>query len=559
MIKVARTNVQIWPFSVCAVLTLTSAALAAKLPEAKDSQPATVESVNVVLPKDARPVLRNIAALFARQVQQRCGARVELDRAAALRVELSIKPGIGAEGFRITDGPPATIRIVGNDERGVLYGVGKFLHTSQYQRAGFTPGVWRGHSVPQKPIRGIYFATHFDNFYDAAPIAKVCEYAQELGLWGFNSLGIWYDMHDFAGFDDPKAVADRRRIGRILQSARDIGVGTTILVIANEGDQLTSPALREHSQHDDYGKRYICPNAPGGMDCLTKVMTAEFAWAEAFQPEYLILWPHDPGGCECAQCAPWGANGYLKCAQALALLGKKQLPGVKIILSTWWFNEKEWHGLEEKFRNKPDWCDVLMSDGRLIGGLPSVEFPEISMYGNDPWGGFGANIMIARLWTLWNQRKERVERGWPYSEGIYEDMNKICCSQLYWQDRPVAETIKEYAAFEFSPAVADDVATVVKILEKNTFSIDESARQAFVRVRQIDAKLPVRTRQSWRWRILYLRAQLGKEMLERNKGKRFQYEGARLDSEVFKQAFSELKKIYHGENAAACVKPPVIK
>ena len=478
----------------------------------------------------------------------------------ALRVELSIEPGIGAEGFRISGGPPGAIRIAGNDERGVLYGVGKFLHASRYQQAGFTPGTWRGVSVPHKRIRGIYFATHFGNFYDTAPIAKVCQYTEELGLWGFNSLMIWYDMRNFAGFDDPKAVADRRRIGQILQSAHDIGVGTTIGVIANEGDWLTPPALcAKCCQRGDYGERYICPNAPGGMDYLIKTMTAEFTWARAFQPEYLMLWGHDPGGCECANCAPWGASGYLKCGQALALLGKKQFPGVKIVLSTWFFDGKEWQGLEEKFRNKPDWCDLLLSDGRLVGGLPSVDFPEISMYGNDPWGGFGANIMIERLQTLWNQRKARVEGGWPYSEGIYEDMNKICCSQLYWQDRPAAETIKEYAAFEFAPAVADDVAKVVKILEKNTFSIDESARQAFELVREVDAKLPPRTRQSWRWRILYLRAELGKEMLERNKGKRFQYEGARLDSEVFKRAFSELTKIYHAEDAAGCVKPPAIK
>jgi hypothetical protein len=122
-------------------LTLTTAGLAARLPEAKGTQGATVASLSVVLPKGAGPVLQNIAALLARQVQQRSSAKVELGGAAALRVELAIEPGIGREGFKISDGPDATLRITGNDPRGVLYGVGKFLHTSRYSEAGFTPGA----------------------------------------------------------------------------------------------------------------------------------------------------------------------------------------------------------------------------------------------------------------------------------------------------------------------------------------------------------------------------------------------------------------------------------
>ena len=327
-----------------------------------------------------------------------------------MQVELAVTPGIATEGFTIADVKPGVIRIAGGDQRGVLYGVGKFLHASRYDQGGFTPAAWRGSSAPKKTMRGIYFATHFGNFYHVAPIEEVQQYVEELGLWGFNSLMIWYDMRDFAGFDDPKAVAYRQRVGQIFQSARDIGMGTTIGVIANEGDWLTPPApVRKHSQRGDYGERYICPNAPGGMDCLTKVMTAEFAWAKAFQPEYLVLWPYDPGGCDMRRVAPWGTNGYLKCAHALALLGKKQLPGVKIIVSTWFFDGAEWKGLQEKWRVQPGWADVVMAEGRgdSPGGLPLVGFPEISMRGMSPWGGFGANPAPRYVNEEWNCAEER--------------------------------------------------------------------------------------------------------------------------------------------------------
>ena len=139
------------------------------------------------------------------------------DGSASFTLELAVEPGIGKEGFRITDGQHGGVRIVGNDERGVLYGVGKFLRNSRYER-GFAPGAWRGVSVPEKPLRGIYFATHFYNYYQTAPVEEEERYVEELALWGVNSVLVWYDMHHFKGFADPEAVAFRGRLKRILQA-----------------------------------------------------------------------------------------------------------------------------------------------------------------------------------------------------------------------------------------------------------------------------------------------------------------------------------------------------
>jgi hypothetical protein len=75
--------------------------------------------------------------------------------------EMRYLPGIGAEGYRIEDRQGGGVRILGNDPRGLVAGTGKFLRSSRYDQGGFTAGTWRGASVPQKPHRGIYFATHF--------------------------------------------------------------------------------------------------------------------------------------------------------------------------------------------------------------------------------------------------------------------------------------------------------------------------------------------------------------------------------------------------------------
>ena len=102
------------------------------------------------------------------------------------------------------------------------------------------------------------------------------------------------------------------------------------------------------------------------------------------------------------------------------------------------------------------------------GGLPLLNFPEISMWGQNPWGGYGANPLPRALQRLWNQTEKKLSGGFPYSEGIYEDLNKVICNQFYWNPgRPAAETTKEYIAFEYSPEVVGDVAAAVEILEQN--------------------------------------------------------------------------------------------
>ena len=66
----------------------------------------------------------------------------------------------------------------------------------------------------------------------------------------------------------------------------------------------------------------------------------------------------------------------------------------------------------------------------MPGGLPLLNFPDISMYGQNPWGGYGANPHPGRLQQRWDETKKKLSGGFPYSEGIYEDINKVICAQL---------------------------------------------------------------------------------------------------------------------------------
>jgi hypothetical protein len=201
-------------------------------------------------------------------------------------------------------------------------------------------------------------------------------------------------------------------------------------------------------------------------------------------------------------------------------------------------------------------------------------FPEISMHETFPWGGFGATPLTGLVQGQWNRVKATSSGGFPYSEGIYEDLTKVVISQFYWNDQPAAETVKEYIAFEFSPDVVAEVAGVIKTLEQNHHwrwwpgelegvkldlnwfpsrgakpQADPGAEEAYAAMQRIDGLIMPQAKKAWRWRQLYLRALLDAE-LKTNGGK---------PNERCNEAFAELIKLYHAENANPAVRPPLPK
>ena len=531
-----------------------------------------VQNIRVVLPEQAPPVLQNIAGVFARQLRERCGATVSIDHnnrianstGGTLVVSCQIDPTMRPESFHIEDTPGGGITVVGGDNLGILYGLGKLLRSARFDQDGFTPGIWRGVSAPEKPMRGIYFATHFHNFYHEAPIEDVERYVQDMGLWGYNTVIVWFDMHQFNGLEDPAAQAMMARLQAILMAAKKVGLKTGLTILANEGYANSPKELRAikpgSSPHrgDFYGVE-ICPNKPGAIDLMLKLSEQRFAAFREIGLDCIVLWPYDQGGCNCEQCQPWGSNGYLLAAKSIAEQARKLFPQVRVILSTWLFDDGEWSGLSAAFMEKPDWVDYIMADAHnafprypldkgVPGGLPMLSFPEISMWGCTPWGGHGANPLPSRFQGIWDSVAARLSGGMPYSEGIFEDMNKAVYSQFYWGGKKTAmETLKEYIAFEFSPEAVEDVISAIQILEKNYPwpKIDAGSQAAFDLLQKVDDKLSAQTRTSWRWRILYLRGLLDKEHYA-NPGK---------TSEAYRQAILELIKIYHAETAHHWIKP----
>jgi len=531
--------------------------------------------VRISVPEDAGPVLQNVAALLAMQISQRSDAKVALTGDAPLKVHLAIEPGTGAEGFRIADGPKGTVRIDGGDERGVLYGGGRFLRTSSY-RSGFTPGTWRGRSAPHCPVRAIYLATHFSNFYEAAPAEEVERYVAELALWGYNTILIHFPTWQFDGLSDAAAQGWLGRFKALFARAKQLGLSVGLLQAPNQGYRTTPAELRgvkvPGSRRGNFGVN-LCASKPEPRRALLRTYEELLDEFTDVGLDYFALWPYDEGGCACERCWPWGARGFLSISRELVGLARARFDGCKTILSTWCFENEddanpdgEWGGLARALSEDKGWVDYVMVDGHgdyfpkylleegVPGGLPLLNFPEISMFGMTPWGGYGANPAPAHFQALWNHIKHVAAGGAPYSEGIYEDLNKALWAQFYWDpERRAEDTVKEYLAYESAPEYAEDLLEVVRIFESNhrRDHIGPSAADAFKIVESVDGRLTSQARESWRWRVLYLRALIDREL---------SWHEGRLEGEPLKEAFAELTRIYYAQNAGPMpLKPPEVK
>ena len=165
------------------------------------------------------------------------------------------------------------------------------------------------------------------------------------------------------------------------------------------------------------------------------------------------------------------------------------------------------------------------------------------MWGNAPWGGYGAHPMPKRTQRLWDQVKHVSKGGLAYSEGIYEDISKVIISQFYWNPNGTSEdAMREYITYEFSPQVVDDVLTIIYILESSAGkkytnqTVDTSAvKSAYSLAKEVNNRLPQWAKKGWRWEILYLRAILDYE--------RFVVGG--ITSLTAREAMQRLIEIYH--------------
>lgn len=493
------------------------------------------------------PLCERALSILVDRIKVRCPAQVT-PGATDADIVLAVDDTLAPEAYRIADAGRA-MRIAGGSPLGLLYGIGKFLRTSGYAD-GFSPSPWRGTAVPQGVIRGMYYATHFHNWYHTATEAEIVRYTEDLALWGVNAVMAIFPAINLQGWDDPETAPALEMLRRYARAARGLGlqfataVGNTWFR-GTPAHLLATPLPDPTGRHGNSGFP-ICPSTPEGHTLIMENARRIYRELADVGLDLLEHWPYDEGGCACEKCLPWGSNGYFKLSRDLSLLAREYFPECKTILSTWGFDtppEGEWAGLTHKLAAGNDWLDFILADAHedypayplqhgVPGGLPLLNFPEISMWGLYPWGGYGATPLPRRLQRLWNQVKGVVTGGFPYSEGIYEDLNKAIVAQFYWdKDRTAEETLREYIAYEYAPQVTEEVLCLIALIETaHTHSALRDARRQLARAR--DSAAPTETIRELEHVIALIENDLGEGVVEPDAGQAAADEACRLAAEI---------------------------
>lgn len=491
-------------------------------------------------------IVRNAARILARELSDKGGISIQAgdDAGADKIITLQIDPLLGPEVFQIISGE-SNLVISGGDGPGVVYGCGRFLRKCRLGRETFEFPESEGPSAPAKPWRGMYFCTHNYNYYQIAPMPEVATYIEQLALWGINAICVLYHKFHYQGFDDPKAQEYAERLKNIFEVGKSVGMKSVLLMTANDG-YLNSP---EELRYDGNVARNwgteLCPSKPAGLEAIKKEYIEVFEYFENL--DAFVIWPYDSGGCLCDGCRPWGVNGYPRLAKEVAKLFKERHPHGAFVLGAWYFDYNlghngEWDALFENLEKDWEWVDMVLADGTWVNGgfphevlerpihRPVISFLEISMRTGDPWGGFGANPMPAYIAQQWDLEKNLVQGGIPYSEGIFEDINKVIWAQLCWDpERAVHDIIEEYALFEFAcpEKYARRMADAIMLLEKACphrfrgkkspgwpgvdLSCYDFVDEAWETISYLERSLPISARQRWRWRQVFLRALIDSE------------------------------------------------
>jgi len=265
-------------------------------------------------------------------------------------------------------------------------------------------------------------------------------------------------------------------------------------------------------------------------------------YAEANCLDYLLVFPYDAGGCTCEMCKPWGGNGYYRFAKKLCHDLKKTLfPNIGVILANWHFgmgnnDKRDYPWLDRAVREDRylgcDWVDYMMlytrdglpdwvKENGVPGGCRGIDFPEITMRRLDPWGGYGAVCTPDTIEKIWATVSPVVDGGMPYSEGNFDDLNKALIAGLLWEkNRSVKEIFTDYCGYEFREEIADDLFKASNLMDKNQIKTHHTAKipadmeeVTWVRetVVKLNDSLPESIRNSWRWRIFYIRGILDYE------------------------------------------------
>jgi hypothetical protein len=443
-------------------LTLASAALASDLTHAT-----VVAAANLTGPE------RKAVSLLIDSVRER--TRIAWASAAAnpgpgkAVVTIGKAPAgtpLPAEGYRLRtfdNGGAPGVEIVGNDERGVLFGVGGLLRALEMRRDSVAlPGTLNIQTAPKYRLRGHQLGYRpKTNSYDGWNVPQWESYIRDLAVFGANAIELIPPRSDDAADSPHFPLPPMQMMVEMSRLAQEYGLECWIWY----------PAM-----DPDYSN-------PATVDAALK------EWGEVFRQLPRID----------AVFVPGGDPGHTEPRHLMALLEKqtanlrKYHPKAAMWVSPQGFNApwmEQFFGLMDR---QPPWLAGIVFGPQVRVNLPELRqriparypirfYPDITHSVN-------AQFTVNDWDVAYAQTEEReginprpmdearifrvlqpfADGGFlTYSEGCNDDVNKAVWSALGWNpDAGVNEVVRDYARYFIGPDMADAFAQGLLALERN--------------------------------------------------------------------------------------------
>jgi hypothetical protein len=413
----------------------------------------------------------------------------------------------GAEGFylMVQSKPRKAAIIVGQDERGVLYGIGRLLRKMDLRTGnirvpdGLTvttaPKYWlRGHQLGYRPKT---------NAYDAWSPAQYDQYIRELALFGTSAIELIPPVSD----DDYMSRHMKDPMQMMIRHSEIIdSYGLDVWIwYPNVGEDHVSEAgiKKELAEREEVFKK------------LKRI-------------DHILVPGGDPGHLHPDQFFPL--------MDRMAVILKKYHPKAKIWVSPQAMDPtREWLASFYKYVNKkPEWLGGVVFAPWIKTPLPDMRrivdkdiklrrYPDIThnvacQYPVKDWDLALAltlhrecfNPRPVAMKIIHNALDEYACGSLTYSEGINDDINKFIWGDQDWDPgTPVIETLRDYSRLFISPQFSDELAQGFMAQERNwegPLAINDQVDITLAQWRDLERKVPQNVRDNYRFQMGLLRA-----------------------------------------------------
>ncbi len=372
----------------------------------------------------------------------------------------------GPEGFRLHvasgSAGAAVVWIVGTDERGVLFGVGRLLRELRMARGSLrVPQDLQLATAPQTGLRGHQLGYRpKTNSYDGWTVAMWDQYIRDLAVFGTNAIELIPPRSDDAADSPHFPLPQIDMMVEMSRIADEYGLDVWIWYPALDKD-YSNPA------------------------------TVEFAlkeWAGVFErlPRVDAIF------------VPGGDPGHTQPRHMFALLERQTAslkrfhPRAQMWMSPQGFTGEwmeEFYGLMKK---EPAWLAGIVFGPQVRDSLPTLRsrlparypirrYPDIthsmrSQYAVPDWdiahaltsAREGINPRPLDQTTIYRALDAHAVGFLTYSEGCNDDVNKIVWSGLGWRrDVEPLETLRQYSRYFIGERYTDGFAQGLLALERN--------------------------------------------------------------------------------------------